>query len=99
MRISDWSSDVCSPDLPRGALGLVQNLFARVPQTVEKLLPLRIDRIAILLIAGIKLFDEGRIGAVEEGGAFKSFAGAIPTRIIAHQIGRATCRERVCQYV
>src|SRR3546814_9559666 len=63
MRISDWSSDVCSSDLR--ALGGVEPA------------PL----------------DAGRVGGARHDSA---------QRIdLAHQveIGRASCRERVCQYV
>src|SRR3546814_3026634 len=61
MRISDWSSDVCSSDLVHGLgddlLGLAD----------------RLDRLA----------ETDEILVIELG----------------DQIGRASCRERVCQYV
>src|SRR3546814_8235583 len=71
MRISDWSSDVCSSDLretePEEAKG------ARLGNS---------DRGR----AGLRVIDEVPI--------------AVHTRRILHaQIGRASCRERVCQYV
>src|SRR3546814_3282883 len=80
MRISDWSSDVCSSDL----VGVAVDLVERQP-----VLP-RIERLRRhkRRQAGNRL---GVIGAelrrlVEPGG------GQI-------EIGRASCRERVCQYV
>src|SRR3546814_4077214 len=68
MRISDWSSDVCSSDLmtrTHGRSRRGERLYAKAPfgkwRTLTFLAALRHDRI-----------DE---------------------------IGRASCRERVCQYV
>src|SRR3546814_6174598 len=71
MRISDWSSDVCSSDLTRA--------FRR-----------RKAWIAILCMAGVvslAALDVMPIGV----------AAIIAIGVI--QIGRASCRERVCQYV
>src|SRR3546814_2843519 len=67
MRISDWSSDVCSSDLPS---------CARQSWVFSSALPSappRIDKPAKARKQG--LLDEGL------------------------EIGRASCRERVCQYV
>src|SRR3546814_4732182 len=65
MRISDWSSDVCSSDL------------ALYSQTANPI---------VSMIA-------------EE--SVRALARALPVvvREPANQIGRASCRERVCQYV
>src|SRR3546814_6381385 len=79
MRISDWSSDVCSSDLPRHR---VEHL-GREPR------------------AHLAAVDEG----VGEIGGDDSRVAADPGRIELHhpgtrkKIGRASCRERVCQYV
>src|SRR3546814_2266647 len=67
MRISDWSSDVCSSDLLEYAHGLI---FANIWQQ---------DRIAIIDPADGTVLSWIELGALE--------------------IGRASCRERVCQYV
>src|SRR3546814_3482426 len=64
MRISDWSSDVCSSDLIVG-------------RNVEKALDL----------PGVQVDREHAVGA--RGG----------DEVGNEQIGRASCRERVCQYV
>src|SRR3546814_6232058 len=68
MRISDWSSDVCSSDLSvdfrRG--GDEMSRVATIGTVVER------DRFG----------NEYRVGLLGIG-----------------QIGRASCRERVCQYV
>src|SRR3546814_2192045 len=71
VRISDWSSDVCSSDLPP-ALGLIE------PS----------------LEMGMGTFDRSvlvRLAAV--------VAGSKHAVMTTQQIGRASCRARVCQYV
>src|SRR3546814_7445468 len=77
MRISDWSSDVCSSDLRRA--------------------PVRIAPVA-LPVAPILAILLPRIAQVA------AFAADIVPVAVAHrlthvEIGRASCRERVCQYV
>src|SRR3546814_1985917 len=78
MRISDWSSDVCSSDLPTIAWQLVDH-------------PAR------------ECYDLSSLVSVGYGGApsapdlvrlIHQHLGAMPGKI-----GRASCRERVCQYV
>src|SRR3546814_3348646 len=73
MRISDWSSDVCSSDL---------NAVLRQPQRYR-------DRPA-------RTADHRS----ERRGAVKSDYDVIVIGVGHNgQIGRASCRERVCQYV
>src|SRR3546814_7844968 len=67
MRISDWSSDVCSSDLAR---------TVGEPELVARDMRHRPGGVAI--------------------GAEVGAAGGVDRR---EQIGRASCRERVCQYV
>src|SRR3546814_8075302 len=74
LRISDWSSDVCSSDL-----------MCIFPKATACIRPGAIShgfgkgrRIAIALA-----------GSDQRAGAFR----------LDKQIGRASCRERVCQYV
>src|SRR3546814_8929513 len=66
MRISDWSSDVCSSDLAQPDIG--EEVPARG----------RDRRGPPIRALGHEI---GRVGAIH------------------HNIGRASCRERVCQYV
>src|SRR3546814_3321441 len=79
MRISDWSSDVCSSDLVRDEVEQLGQLFGLRGVVVG--LAFDVDR-------------QGRIGgqcvleALERGRCVEQ-----------GQIGRASCRERVCQYV
>ena len=82
MRESDWSSDVCSSDLPsvfmhaadaiHGDLGMVQQ-----------------DDIIIVIS---KSGDSPEIKVLVP--LIKNFGN-----ILIGKIGRASCRERVCQYV
>src|SRR3546814_3882514 len=74
MRISDWSSDVCSSDLE----GLAEKLAG--PVVAELLEQRRADAVRHAAIRHA-MHDVG----VDHGAAI--------------EIGRASCRERVCQYV
>src|SRR3546814_20502166 len=87
MRISDWSSDVCSSDLRHG---MQRAQVVAQPPAVGH---------ADFRPAGLQYqylgADAARIGHDEanqpaEQGAAEGQAG---------QIGRASCRERGCQYV
>src|SRR3546814_4361537 len=97
MRISDWSSDVCSSDLQhiftvatlagQGALGESFSSDFAILQD---------DRILAdpLLPSGF-LFHISRCGSTLTG---KALARS-PRHVVINQIGRASCRERVCQSV
>src|SRR3546814_10337654 len=81
MRISDWSSDVCSSDLNDIGSGLVNiELGARLRYEFSRQFAPYIG-VSYLRKAG----DTARLSrrAGED----------------VHEIGRASCRERVCQYV
>src|SRR3546814_2333296 len=72
MRISDWSSDVCSSDLS-------------IKESMEKQMRADREKRAAILTA--------------EGQRQARILTAEGDRQAAIQIGRASCRERVCQYV
>src|SRR3546814_16635243 len=91
MRISDWSSDVCSSDLPSDSAlspaSLVKNAF--IP--------------GIVMVRYISPNEKGRSGLA-------AIHDAMPTKAVradsvqnaspfSGEIGRASCRERVCTYV
>src|SRR3546814_10463035 len=82
MRISDWSSDVCSSDLIGDVLDHALDDLA---------LGQRLDEAAALFGAGF--FQDG--AARHDDVA----AAAIHLQDLEGQIGSASCRERVCQYV
>src|SRR3546814_6828967 len=70
MRISDWSSDVCSSDLAACCA--------------------RPMRLGVL----VRIVGDQRIGRAQHAAA-----AAVVLFELDYQIGRASCRERVCQYV
>src|SRR3546814_14612219 len=82
MRISDWSSDVCSSDLieSRAVAGQYQlALFDRV-----------------FLTAGARSDDNEQF---EDSTSWRTTTAYLHEETATKQIGRASCRERVCQYV
>src|SRR3546814_3492752 len=88
MRISDWSSDVCSSDLTLLPPG-IETLGVRVFRDMRAGLS-RADVIVML-----RLQNERMGGALlPSAQEFNKYYG-----LTAEKIGRASCRERVCQYV
>src|SRR3546814_11393504 len=101
MRISDWSSDVCSSDLVR----IVQPLRKPDPDGFRPhpahLLPVADDLRRsrdrhVLLIAGIGIGEVHTSVTLHLLRLVGTGAGEDPQ---LPQIGRASWRERVCQYV
>src|SRR3546814_16006018 len=82
MRISDWSSDVCSSDLAQH----------RIAETGEQLDHRGLHRQIVLD------HQDGFAAAHHrpDGGWLRLYLGLLGAR---QEIGRASCRERVCQYV
>src|SRR3546814_4961066 len=129
MRISDWSSDVCSSDLALlGGVNIVVAMIGLfcIPVLIELVATpdahLKVDqklrgfRIAEAVDIGWKgkwnLLRSSSVGTVigilpAAGGAIASLvayaearrASRTPERFGRGEIGRASCRERVCQYV
>src|SRR3546814_14440015 len=97
MRISDWSSDVCSSDLEAlETTGLADS--ADKPAGVLAHGQKQWLEIGMLLVqnADVLLLDEPVAGMSHEE---REETGNLLRRIGGQQIGRASCRERVCQYV
>src|SRR3546814_5643649 len=87
MRISDWSSDVCSSDL-FSSQTLTQVVREDIPNTkMTKKLLLLFDVDGTLTLPRLNASDE-----------MKKFLLSLKGRVTV-EIGRASCRERVCQYV
>src|SRR3546814_21120376 len=84
MRISDWSSDVCSSDLPE-ADGIGRSPGRRPGNHGEP---------AGQAPAGHVAAVRRRAGAVGAGSAVRR----VPAQPGADPIGSASCRERGCQY-
>src|SRR3546814_6271602 len=97
MRISDWSSDVCSSDLgghivqygkPEAIVLNPANEY--VAEFVAHMNPLNVLRGGSLMTLVEELKREGDAVLLDRAGRF---------RVKLNEIGRASCRERVCQYV
>src|SRR3546814_18240985 len=85
MRISDWSSDVCSSDLPP-RIGAPD---VRGEGTESPLPVLR--KIEVVIVRRRRVDQRRSIGMAAEE--------LRRPRLRVAEIGRASCRERVCQYV
>src|SRR3546814_14021179 len=99
MRISDWSSDVCSSDLLGSDVVLALDCAATEFFKNGKYeisgegLSLSPEQMAEYLAALVKDYP---IKSIEDGMSEDDFTG---WKARTDQIGRASCRERVCQYV
>src|SRR3546814_1242647 len=95
MRISDWSSDVCSSDLGdlggRGAHGVVVD---REPRRVAGPRPAQQELRTGADLGGAAQCRRGVHTRPRPTVFFRSSASGT-----GPEIGRAYCRERVCQYV
>src|SRR3546814_4444539 len=108
MRISDWSSDVCSSDL-NPVHHLVRMLHAVTAEPLDQgtahfqpstlqISTADVGNPATNVIPAVARavfnirFNDLHTGASLESWLRRKFDAA-------HEIGRASCRERVCQYV
>src|SRR3546814_4362797 len=97
MRISDWSSDVCSSDLPPG-LGkttlsnVIANELGVSLRTTSGPVIERPGDLAALL-TNLKANDVLFIDEIHR------LSPVVEEILYPAKIGRASCRERVCQYV
>src|SRR3546814_13680879 len=104
MRISDWSSDVCSSDLV-AIVGLVACHFGTCVDLAFTgtavfafLLFLAFFGLALVLLAAVLGAFLQRLVAVDEVEvAERELRGIGEGGLIVEQIGRASCRERVCR--
>src|SRR3546814_2431330 len=79
MRISDWSSDVCSSDLIR-------------PLSTQTDVDASVNPIMLEVFNNLFMSIADQMGVRLQNTAYS-------VNIKERQIGRASCRERVCQYV
>src|SRR3546814_12978488 len=104
MRISDWSSDVCSSDLPGGGhiFDPRHGFFGSGCPDVAVDIgfgPDRLDKVHEFMRAeGVGIDDPAPFG-VDAGRAILARPDAVAPVIEIGEIGRASCRESVCQYV
>src|SRR3546814_15353202 len=107
MRISDWSSDVCSSDLGADAeiVGVALQVAGRRDPWSER-------REGVARLAAGRIETAGPARNVPHAGVVHDrIAENVIPRLVRRdvaagtadhdrqQIGRASCRERVCQYV
>src|SRR3546814_12352379 len=100
MRISDWSSDVCSSDLDVGRQGEKRQVDAARRRSRGHGLP-RLDGTRPRATVASKVMESGETAGHGNG------RRDVPNRTQAKragpkleaEIGRASCRERGCQYV
>src|SRR3546814_2388402 len=98
MRISDWSSDVCSSDLERQRCErkAMSTILYSHPACIEHRPgtqhPERPERLKAILAA----LEEDEFQGLDRREAPRA---SIDQIALVHEIGRASCRERVCQYV
>src|SRR3546814_4817225 len=101
MRISDWSSDVCSSDLRVDAF--VTDLVAQDANSPE--FGKRVDAISAMGQREIReaagqsnRFLDRPVRAMDKDNGVGADLAQL-RRTLEEQIGRASCRERGCQYV
>src|SRR3546814_16983953 len=101
MRISDWSSDVCSSDL------LAANTDLRVAAAnLERARAITrevraVSDVQTSLDGSASVGEASNLGIGNPAGVHDLFSlgGSISYEVDVVEIGRASCRERVCQYV
>src|SRR3546814_12680200 len=118
MRISDWSSDVCSSDLAKRnrqlpeesdaakrAGSIILDALAATPLFVAAALPLKVFPPLFNRYEGGEAFGAHVDGAVRirRGSDFRIRSDLSATLFLEEpdaydEIGRASCRERVCPY-
>src|SRR3546814_13856041 len=90
MRISDWSSDVCSSDLLASA---------RLAQ-LDRLIPLEQRQRGLAMLPAMEKNEtRERLAAVSAAAPPPPAKPKPSPHQTASQNGRASCRDRVCQYV
>src|SRR3546814_19194704 len=98
MRISDWSSDVCSSDLNRGMILHDAGRDTEARLQLRESLRLREAMPGDhqgLLGDTLRLLGETSIGLGDHATAERQLRQSVTLA----QIGRESCRERVCPYV
>src|SRR3546814_13757351 len=99
MRISDWSSDVCSSDLRRIELdekGRILSVAPRERLDAHKLIE---DYMIAANVAAAKALEAKRAPVMYRVHEPPSREKLVALKAYLKKIGRASCRERVCPYV
>src|SRR3546814_4749101 len=97
MRISDWSSDVCSSDLCEEDIGGLRAAIGD-PGFIGLGLEIGIGKNDVGKTVPARC-DDDEPSAVADQRRDAVHQGEMAEMIGPEQSGRASCRERVCQYV
>src|SRR3546814_11757122 len=101
MRISDWSSDVCSSYLiapPAGPVAGVRLQYADAPSPPYPRAALRAGLQGTVMLQVLVDVDGRPLQVnVEHSSGYRVLDNAA-RRYVLQQIGRATCRDSVCTY-
>src|SRR3546814_8781993 len=101
MRISDWSSDVCSSDLTEDARDLTRTRLRGLLRSNSS--ALEADRRGFPVVRGevVALSPSAASLAKAQSAGFAIARSEVleALGVTLVKIGRASCRERVCQYV
>src|SRR3546814_6720437 len=103
MRISDWSSDVCSSDLPWDW----QRWAPASPWATPSMTVMVLGWLVLAAVVAVSLARKERIGPVWLAAVGYAVACQVPIYLMRSsqftalelEIGRASCRERVVQFV
>src|SRR3546814_10944498 len=97
MRISDWSSDVCSSDLLKILTGMIAGAGERTRRHLKETLG---SRDGCIGAEGLRRHELNHLGMARRRLKILAHGEEVDVcRTHIGQIGRAACRERVCQYV
>src|SRR3546814_11611773 len=106
MRISDWSSDVCSSDLKAGRSkwdAIMTASGIRLRPILMTTAAMVLSVVPLVIATGAGAVGRNHMGLViftgiSIGTLFTLFV--VPAMYLwLAEIGKASCRERVCQYV
>src|SRR3546814_10884103 len=105
MRISDWSSDVCSSDLASGLTKAMRRgddgrfYWHWDPRTVSPEFLNPPSESQTIEAAAARITTPVVMVRAEYSDIVSDESVALFRKLTPQQIGRASCRERVCQYV
>src|SRR3546814_4735925 len=103
MRISDWSSDVCSSDLTNPVVGKIGDVDVPpiVGLHIVRFVQSRLyGRASVSRVSGIPVSCDARddaVGAEAQHRVVQRIGDEQVHSRIERQIGRASCRDSVCQ--
>src|SRR3546814_12740907 len=102
MRISDWSSDVCSSDLPcvwQEDNRMAEDWLADVRKYVADADETVVSAIVKYLGIALRNRDSSLVSFSDKKETDRVRENFLKKKLGLTEIGRASCRERVCQYV